>query len=139
MKLRAFALSILATGLTACASAPTGEGGRAVTLADAGPAPADALGLINRELRTRLKDPESARVAIAREPRRVVFATSSFNKGGAGWEICAQVNAKNSFGAYTGVKQVFMLWNTGRVVDFIDGDLGNAFCREKNDYRLQVG
>lgn len=97
------------------------------------------MAIVTRELRTRLKDPESARVTLTREPRRVVFARSSFNKGGAGWEICTDVNAKNSFGAYTGIKRVFVLWSSGAVIDFIDGDLGNAFCNEKNEFRLQLG
>lgn len=110
-----------------------------MTLVDAGLPPKGALELVKAQLETRLKDPESARVKLVGNPRPVVFAKTSFHPGGAGWEICASVNAKNSFGAYTGYKNVFLLWNSGWTVMYIDGDVGSAYCNENNNFRLLKG
>lgn len=125
--------------LTGCATAPTGPTGQLQTLADAGPAPADPQKVIAEVLRTRLKDPDSARVQLTKPPRAVVFAKTAATNGGAGWELCPEVNARNGYGAYTGYKRMFILWRNGHVVDFIDGHLGEAYCNERNDYRLQSG
>ena len=137
MKLAA-ALSALM--LTACMTPPTSPSGRQLTLADAGPPPADVSEAVRTALRYRLKDFETARIEMAMQPRPVVFAsTTGMNAGGAGWEICPMVNAKNSFGAYTGFKPIFILWKQGEVIDFNASEMAAFWCRDKNDARLEAG
>ena len=77
---------------------------------------------------------------MAMQPRPVVFASmTGMNSGGAGWEICPMVNAKNSFGAYTGFKPIIILWKQGQVIDFNASEMAAFGCRDKNDGRIQVG
>ncbi|HJV26854.1 MAG TPA: hypothetical protein VJ673_14290 [Aromatoleum sp.] len=140
MRMSVFVATVTLLGaLQGCGTAPVGQDGRRLTLADVGPAPQDPMQIVRESLKYRLKDPDSAKVELDRAPRPVVFAGTIGTNGGAGWELCPQVNAKNGFGAYTGYKRVFILWNSGSVVDFIDDYLGDAYCRERNDYRLEVG
>lgn len=46
------------------------------------------------------KDPDSAQINITRGPRRATAVTDT--KTYSGWLLCAKINAKNSYGAYTG-------------------------------------
>lgn len=125
--------------LSACATTSGGPAGEPLTLADAGPAPRDALAAAKTALRDVLKDPESARVELIRPARPIVLARSMFSEGGAGWEICVSVNAKNSFGAYVGYKPYFILWHATGVKEIKGQDLGFGYCAERNSHRLQVG
>lgn len=136
--MRNLLLTAMLVALVGCGHAPMNGAGKPATLADVGPAPVDPMLIVTSELKMRLKDPETARIELARPPRAVVMANSALVPGGAGWEICASVNAKNAFGGYTGYKSIFFLWNNGELLSYVDGDLGDAFCRDKNDYRLQV-
>lgn len=81
-------------------------------------------------LRPRLKDPDSAQIRLLGTPKAMVIkAVPMMTNGGAGWRICAEVNAKNSYGGYTGYKRIFVLWNDGRVIDYLDDDFGEIACR----------
>ena len=133
------ALTLIAAALTACVTAPTGQGGKPLTLADAGPKPADAMAIANAAILPMLKDPESARFQLIRPARPVVMADTVFHKGGAGWEICVNVNAKNSFGGYVGYRTTYLMWNTGKIIMHIDGDLGQVACSENIGARLMIG
>lgn len=133
------ALIFIAAALTACTTAPTGQGGKPLTLADAGPKPADAMAIAKAAMLPILKDPESARFQLIRPARPVVTGDSIFHKGGAGWEICVNVNAKNSYGGYTGNRTTYLLWNTGRVVLHDSSPFGETLCRENDSSRLMVG
>lgn len=115
-----------------CATHPTDSTGRQLTIEDAGPAPVDPEAAFREVLRYRLKDPDSALVRIIGKPvamvtRAVIIIPTN---GGAGWQICAEVNAKNSYGAYVGYKRIFVLWNAGKAVDYLDGDFGEMACRD---------
>lgn len=133
-------LAIAATALlAACATAPTDIAGRRLTLADAGPAPPDYRAAINEALRYRLRDYESARIEYPMPPRPVVFGQTALNVGGAGWELCPMVNARNAMGGYTGYRPVFILWNRGQVVDFKADVTAEVWCRDNNDARLAAG
>lgn len=131
---------IFSFALAGCMTPPTNSSGKLLTLADAGPPPTDVAETVRNALRFRLKDFESAKIEIPNQPRPVVFATASgLNAGGAGWEICPVVNAKNSFGGYTGYKPIFILWSRGQVIDFNASDMAEFWCRDKNDARVEVG
>lgn len=119
---------------------PTDQTGRRLSLSDAGPPPMDVAEAVKGVLRYRLKDFESAKLEMPIKPRPVVFAQAAgMNAGGAGWEICPMVNAKNSFGGYTGFKPIFILWKQGQVVDFNATEMAEFWCRDKNDARIEVG
>lgn len=119
---------LVSTLLAGCASAPMHADGRLVTLADAGPVPEDQAAIVLGVLKEALRDPESAKVEIDRAPRRVIVSKLLERKGGAAWELCPLVNAKNAYGGYTGYKRVHILWNE-RVVDYSVGDFGDEVCR----------
>ena len=103
--------------------------GRSLTVEDAGPPPASALQAMQSALRHRLKDPDSAIVNIVGQPKAMVVnqVPMMFN-GGAGWGICAEVNAKNSYGGYVGYKRYFILWSNGQVLDFLD-EMADLACQ----------
>ncbi len=133
------ALILTAAALTACTTAPTGQGGKPLTLADAGPKPADAMAIAKAAMLPILKDPESARFQLIRPARPVVMGTTMTHKGGAGWEICVNVNAKNSYGGYTGNRTTYLLWNSGRVTLHDSSPWGEILCRDNDSTRLIVG
>lgn len=133
-------LSLIALAILAgCSTPPSDLSGRRLSLADAGPPPADQKVVVAAVLRHRLKDFDSAKIEYPTRPRPAVFANTAFNNGGAGWEICPLVNAKNSFGAYTGYRPVFIFWNSGQVLDFNADEMSEFWCRDKNDARIEVG
>jgi hypothetical protein len=64
-------------------------------------------------IRPRLKDPDSARFTYFMEP------TKGYYKWGRlefGYEVCVYLNAKNSYGAYTGNKIEYFMFRDGRIV-----------------------
>lgn len=132
-------IAALTVSLAACSTTPTGQGGKPLTLADAGPKPTDAMAIAKAVMLPILKDPESARFQLIRPARPVVTGDTIFHKGGAGWEICVNVNAKNSYGGYTGYRTTYILWNSGRVVLHKTTEMAEVMCREIDDSRLMVG
>lgn len=129
MPIRALA-ALTGAIVVGCATAPTDSSGRPLTIADAGPPPASPEAAMRAALRQRLKDPDTAMVTMVGKPKpMVVKAMPGYINGGAGWRLCAEVNAKNSYGGYTGYRRIFVLWHEGRVVNFFDGDEGAIACR----------
>lgn len=71
--------------------------------------PSNYRDLVSSAMRSSLKDPYSVRDAQISEPTQMWVGL--FN-GGTMPTVCVRLNAKNSFGAYTGVQtQVFMFRN----------------------------
>lgn len=122
-----FAASVALAG---CASAPaTDATGRRLTVADAGPPPDAPLKVIQALVLPELKDPDSAVIKVIGKPRaRVLNSVALVTDGGAGWGICAQYNAKNSYGGFVGYKSVFVLWGRGAVIDVFRDGLADQFC-----------
>ena len=128
--LKAFITVAAAALIAGCANAPTDTRGRLLTLADVGAPPASPMQVVREALRTHLKDPDSALVRMIGSPTAMVLQkVPMVTTGGAGWRICADVNAKNSYGGYTGYKRVFVLWSGGLVIDYLDDDFGEIACR----------
>lgn len=72
--------------------------------------PKDVEGTIRERLRDDLKDAESARIRVTRGPRKASFSISETHAID-GFAVCARVNAKNSYGAYSGEQPyVFLFW-----------------------------
>jgi hypothetical protein len=66
------------------------------------PFPADASveQIVRASLGKTFKDPDSAQIKVTRGPRLATATTNA--KAYSGWLACAQINAKNSYGAYVG-------------------------------------
>jgi len=64
-----------------------------------------------------LKDPESARYRFGTPKKAYVNEGLAYGGGVAwyGWLVDVAVNAKNSFGGYTGAKPYVALFKNGRV------------------------
>jgi hypothetical protein len=105
--------------LMGCATPPTRE---ELQMADYGPAPADYQATIKTFMERVLKDPESARYDFRKTP----VQGFSGNPREYGWVTCVGINAKNSFGGYTGVQQYFFLIRYDSIVRTIAGDGANG-------------
>ena len=102
---------IFALALAGCVSAPTQQ---EMSAADYGPVPTNYESTIKDYLSQTLKDPYSADIKYLFEPRKD-WSGLGGNKQ-FGYAVCAQVNAKNSFGAYTGFKLAYFLIRNDQVV-----------------------
>ena len=109
---RAMAALAAAAILSACASTPPTEAELAA--ADYGPRPPNYKEIIHWYLQGSLRDPDSAQIRFANEP--VKGWTKLAGKLRVGYAICVGVNAKNSFGAYTGYKDYYFVINRGKIL-----------------------
>lgn len=95
--------------------------------ADYGSYPSQYKAVVEGYLHGRLKDPDSLRIQYLNAPQRGFQGL-----GGAtyGYVVCATVNAKNSFGGYTGPRPAyFMIRNEAVVQAHIgDGSYGSAMA-----------
>lgn len=82
--------------------------------ADYGNPPADYKLKIKSWLESNLKDPESAKVS---EPTALRKEVAFENKQAIfGYTTCMGINAKNSYGGYTGIKGYWFFFHKGRIV-----------------------
>jgi hypothetical protein len=66
-----------------------------------------------------LKDPESTRYRRISKPRKeYMFEYDPFY----GYSVCATINSKNSYGAYTGYKTYWFMIRDGKIARFYDTD-----------------
>lgn len=99
----AFAISF------ACASAASGAPSAPTAVL-----PKDLVGAIRTRLANTLMDAESARVTITRGPRTAVYPINgeiALN----GRAVCAQINAKNAYGAFVGQRAWVFLFRVGGI------------------------
>ena len=99
----------LALLLAACAlPKPLEVSMRTIRSADYGPYPRNYERLIRNHLNQTLLDADSAKIRITTPPRKVLRLSNQGVQGSgrAGWDAfylaCADVNAKNAYGGYTG-------------------------------------
>ncbi len=114
MKTTLLLLAVCAALLSGCVTAS------ALRSADYGPMPKqeDAKKQAITYLESILKDPDSARYQFVSLRKGWLKDGGISGKLHAGWMLDVQVNAKNSFGGYTG-------WETYRLL-FVNGRLYNA-------------
>lgn len=115
MKYLPFALTVALAG---CVAPPTQQ---ELTRADYGPKPESYQVAIKSYMDRVLKDPESARYEFLHSPVKGF----SGNPRVFGWITCVDVNAKNSYGGYTGKQRHFFLLKRGSVLSTMSGD-GNG-------------
>ena len=112
--MRKILLVCLSIFLAACATQPTKE---EALNADYGamPTTADFVSTVESEIRRRMKDPDSAKFQYPFHAQKGWYQPP-FGKRYFGWWTCGLVNAKNSFGGYTGFGYFLAVYNGGRVV-----------------------
>lgn len=108
-----------ALSLAACATDPTHGLSNAELRersADAGPRPTieTAQPLIEAAIKSRLKDPDSARFEWPYAFGRTSAALSP--NAPDGWFTCGSVNAKNAYGGYAGKTAVMVVISNGQVI-----------------------
>jgi hypothetical protein len=81
--------------------------------ADYGPRPANHEEVIKNWANENLKDPESALYGKISKPRKEFLVRDL--KPYFGWSVCADINAKNSFGGYTGSKTFWFFIRDERI------------------------
>ncbi|MFT1618124.1 hypothetical protein [Enterobacter kobei] len=82
--------------------------------ADAGSKPDNSKFIIESAIRDQLKDPESAKFSEFTEPRKeVIVENRNFVYG---YSSCVYVNAKNSYGGYTGKQLYWAFMRNGQVL-----------------------
>ncbi|WP_127999193.1 hypothetical protein [Piscinibacter defluvii] len=114
-------LTLAAGVMLGCASPAGGD-------AEYGPKPADPTRIMQDYLRVQLKDPLSAQMQMRAVGRITTTRASLLVPARYGWGICADVNAKNAFGGYTGFKPVLVIWRAGAGV--LEGWISNSAIEE---------
>lgn len=120
---RALAVCAVVLGLSVggCVTAPSQE---VLATLDYGPAPQDPDSIVKAYLQPLLKDPESLR--LRREGAPYEFWHRVFGgKLEHGWRVCYYVNARNSYGGYTGELLYFFLIRNDVIVDTLDQGTGD--------------
>lgn len=81
-----------------------------------GPPPTDYQKTIRSYFQTRLKDPSSAQIRFANTPTK---GWQKWSREGleVGYGVCVEVNAKNSYGGYTGSKLYYFLINRDQIIE----------------------
>lgn len=102
--MRGFILAISAIVLSGCVGTVTPE-----NVAAAGPQPDNYRQKVAQSLRSSLYDPYSVRDAQISEPSVHMAMIGPL------WNVCFRGNAKNRFGAYTGVDYVLFVFKGGQI------------------------
>ncbi len=109
-------LSIVTASLLAgCAARPSQD---EITNADYGEYPNSYENVIKNYMFRTLKDPDSAQYQFLNHPKNgwTVWGGKKF-----GYVVCAYINAKNSYGGYTGSKLSYFMIRNNAVVSHIGG------------------
>lgn len=109
-------IAFLAAFVSGCAVTPMPTPLQ-IALKDCGPAPVDYKEQIEALIGFRLKDPESARYKYSIPEKGCVrSAPLQGSKLYFGWLVNVEVNAKNSYGGYTGYELYQTLFQDGEIV-----------------------
>jgi hypothetical protein len=108
--------------------------------ADYGTYPADYRTDVSRYLDDTLKDPASAQVEYLADPHQGFIRKNIGAQPIYGYRVCFTLNAKNSYGGYTGKHLTTVLLRDGTVVDYKQADHTSDFmdqfvtklCNPKN-------
>ena len=134
---RRFTLFVAIVGLVAATalldgcstSPPTKEQLESVNY---GPKPDNYQEIIRDYLRNRLTDPTAAIIDYKAGPTQMYQKDAVFRDLQFGWAVCAMVNDKNSYGAYTGFNAGVYFIRNGKVVAANggpdDGPIGAQFA-----------
>lgn len=117
-------VAVAAVALGGC-SVPTQQ---EIADADYGQYPAAYEAVVRAYMAARLKDPDSAQYQFLNAPKQ---GWDAFGKKRYGWVTCVQINAKNSYGGYTGNRLHYFMLRGDQVVDVggSDNDVSAASTR----------
>jgi len=93
--------------------------GAEIASADFGSYPSDYKNVIESYMAQQLKDPYSAQYDCLNQPIR---AWNGWRGVEFGYAVCVNINAKNSFGAYTGSSPYYFMINNEQIVKVIESD-----------------
>lgn len=107
------AISVSALLLVGCAGRPGGNFVGANVPEDAGELPPNYVELVKYNLRNRLKDPDSAKIAVGEG----YLGQCQIGIYGPfyGWRVPVDYNAKNSYGGYVGEQRIYYWFAQGHV------------------------
>jgi hypothetical protein len=110
-------------GLVGCADVPPTPQ-QVASIGYGSPLPANYKVIIQDYLNTHLKDPFSAVVTWRYAPVQTWIRNAPMQGSQLilGWKVVCDVNAKNSFGAYTGFKPYLFMIRDGAVVFEVSGE-----------------
>lgn len=91
-----------------------------IATADYGGFPSDYQQIIKDFMQTRLKDPYSAQYRFDREPHKSYVSASTRERTIFCYRESVHINAKNSYGGYTGEHDYSFYIRDGEVIDYID-------------------
>lgn len=97
-----------------------------IVAADPQPDPVSATAMIESAVRETLKDPDSAQFKW-NGSFRYGWYRRPFGKKHEGWITCGTINAKNSYGGYTGRQAVIGIIQAGSVVETDIDDGGGPY------------
>lgn len=115
-KAKIFLVIVLAAALSACNSTPPRGDPMPIGY---GAYPENYQGIVERYLDLVLKDPSSKKIQWLNAPRSITYSLKPFLSEAvtiSGYGVCTFVNAKNSYGGYTGAQLVLFLIRDGSVV-----------------------
>jgi hypothetical protein len=78
-------------------------------------APAEFQHIVDAWLMDHLLDYDSARVVVVVPPKEITFKLNLLQKV-EGWGACYDINAKNSFGGYTGFDRRLIVMKGGKII-----------------------
>lgn len=119
MKKNIFISLVLTFTLFGCAIPPTQQ---EIASADYGLYPKDYEEIIKSYMNNILKDPMSAQYTFLGAPQ---IAWTAYGGKKFGYGTCVRINAKNSFGGYTGNQLSYFLIRNGSVVTALVGTANN--------------
>lgn len=105
--------------LAGCATPPTEQ---ELASADYGAYPGDYEQVVEGYMQSILKDPDSARYEFLNSPKK---GWAGIGNKRFGYVVCANINAKNSFGGYTGNRLNYFFIKDGSVIDASLGEGGD--------------
>lgn len=115
MKMKLIGLLFAGLLLSGCLSAPPQK---EIANADFGKYPSNYESTIEHYMRQFLKDPDSVKYEYVIYPRKSWYVGGLLGPSGTsyGYAVCAKINAKNSFGGYTGSKIHYFLIKNDRII-----------------------
>lgn len=101
---------------TGCTTPPTPE---QIANADYGEFPENHEDVVKRYYKNHLKDPDSALYQVISRPKKMMLG-SRLETPRYGFLVCTTLNAKNSYGAYTGYQTDALLIRNGAVIVYAE-------------------
>jgi hypothetical protein len=109
--MRTLLIVFLLASLSGCATAPSAD---VMAAADYGEYPQNYQAIVKAYVSDSLKDPDSAQYTFLNFPMRGYWG---FGGAKFGYVTCVKINAKNSFGGYTGYRINYFMIKNGAIID----------------------